>query len=148
MLSSKIAFPAYISWEQYERNLARLRANRTRRAEEVGTARRGPSLLAGLVVCARCARRMGVRYGGQKNLHSYICGNMASDYGGEPCQQLAGRCLDEFVSRRVLEALKPAALELSLEAAKNLQREREDLDRLWQQRLQRAEYEAQRAARQ
>ncbi len=142
----KDRFPAYISWEQYERNLSRLKANRAR-AEEVGVARRGASLLAGLVVCARCERRMSVRYVGQKHLHRYICGNTASDYGGDPCQQLAGKCLDEFVRGHVLEALKPAALELSLEAAKNLRREREDLERLFQQRLERAEYEARRAAR-
>lgn len=143
----KDRLPAYISWEQYERNLSRLKANRAR-AEEVGAVRRGASLLAGLVVCASCERRMSVRYVGQKHLHRYICGNMASDYGAEPCQQLAGECLDEFVSGRVLEALKPAALELSLEAVKNLGRERDDLERLFQQRLERAEYEAGRAGRQ
>jgi hypothetical protein len=41
----KDRLPAYISWEQYERNLSRLKANRAR-AEEVGVARRGASLLA------------------------------------------------------------------------------------------------------
>lgn len=56
--------------------------------------------------------------------------------------------MDEFVSERVLEALQPAALELSLEAAGSLQRERDDLELLWQQRLERAEYEARRAGRQ
>ena len=45
--------PAYISWEQYERNLARLRANQAR-ADAIGAVRGGPSLLAGLVVCGRC----------------------------------------------------------------------------------------------
>lgn len=91
---------------------------------------------------------MGVSYGGAEHLHRYVCGNMASDYGGEPCQGLSGKCLDEFVSGRVLEALKPAALELSLEAAKNLESKREELDQLWQKRLERAEYEAHRARRQ
>jgi hypothetical protein len=92
---------------------------------------------------------MSVGYVGQRHLHRYICGNMASDYGADPCQQAAGKCLlDEFVSGRVLEALKPAALELSLEAAKNLRRERDDLEQLWHQRLERAEYEAGRAGQQ
>ncbi|MDX6382096.1 MAG: hypothetical protein QOI57_3120 [Rubrobacteraceae bacterium] len=143
----KDRFPAYISWEHYERNLARLKANRAR-SEEVGVARRGPSLLAGLAVCAKCEHRMGVGYGGQRNLHRYVCNSMASQYGGEPCQQLAGECVDEFVSERVLEALQPAALELSLEVTKSLQRGRDDLELLWQQRLERAEYEAQRVGRQ
>jgi hypothetical protein len=63
------------------------------------------------------------------------------------CQHLSGPPLDEFIGEKVLEALKPAALELSLEAAKNLQSEREELDRLWGMRLERTAYEAERAGR-
>jgi hypothetical protein len=62
-------------------------------------------------------------------------------------QYVAGPPLDEFVGKKVLEALKPAALELSLEAAKHVQEEREELDRLWKKRLERAAYEAERAGR-
>ena len=61
---------------------------------------------------------------------------------------IAGPVLDEYVSGWVLEALEPAALELSLEAANNLQRERDDLNQLWQERLERSTYEADRAERQ
>ncbi len=139
--------PAYISWEQYERNLARLKANQAR-AEEVGVARKGAALLAGLVICAKCGRRLHVRYGGRRNRHTYICSRLMSDYGGEICQQLAGPPLDTLVSTWVLDALTPAALDLSLAAATNLERERADLVRLWEQRLERAAYEAERAARQ
>ena len=139
--------PAYISWERYERNLARLKANQAR-AEEVGVARKGAALLAGLVVCARCGRRLHVRYGGQRNRHTYICSRLMSDYGGEVCQQLAGPPLDDLLSRWVLAALTPAALELSLAAASNVERERADLIRLWEQRLERAAYDAERAGRQ
>ncbi|MDP9373946.1 MAG: recombinase family protein [Chloroflexota bacterium] len=139
--------PAYISWEQYERNLARLKANQAR-AEEVGVARKGAALLAGLVICAKCGRRLHVRYGGRCNRHTYICSRLMSDYGGEICQQLAGPPLDTLVSTWVLDALTPAALDLSLAAATNLERERADLVRLWEQRLERAAYEAERAARQ
>ena len=139
--------PAYISWAQYERHLARLKANQAR-AEEVGVARKGAALLAGLVVCAKCGRRLHVRYGGRRHRHTYVCSRLMSDYGGETCQQLAGPPLDDLLSRWVLGALAPAALELSLEAATNVERERADLVRLWQQRLERAAYEAARAGRQ
>src|SRR5260221_962913 len=44
--------PAYLSWEQYERNVARLAANQAR-ASTLGAVRNGAALLAGLVVCAR-----------------------------------------------------------------------------------------------
>jgi len=49
---------------------------------------------------------------------------------------------------RVLAALEPAALELSLTATERLEQERAELDRLWQQRRERAAYEVERAARQ
>jgi Recombinase len=49
--------PASLSWEEYERNLVRLEANRAR-AEAMGAVRDGPALLAGLVACARCGARL------------------------------------------------------------------------------------------
>jgi DNA invertase Pin-like site-specific DNA recombinase len=142
----KDRFPAYISWEQFEQNLARLKANRAR-ADEIGAVRHGPSLLAGLLICGRCGCRMQVRYGGPKKLHSYTCTRLATDYGADTCQYLPGTPLDEFVSEWLLKALEPAALALSLEAAAHLETERAELDRLWQLRLERAAFEAERAAR-
>ena len=138
--------PAYITWAQYERNLARIAANRAR-AETIGAVRHGPSLLAGLLVCGRCHCRMQVRYGGPRQLHSYTCNRLATNYGGDYCQYLPGAPVDAFVSQWVLTALEPAALTLSLEATARLEQERRDLDRLWHQRLERAAYEAERAAR-
>ena len=64
--------PAYISLEHYERNQARLQANRAR-ADAMGAARRGPALLAGLVVCARCGCRLTIHYDGGGPLHTYEC---------------------------------------------------------------------------
>jgi hypothetical protein len=58
-----------------------------------------------------------------------------------------GEPVDAFVSQWVLTALEPAALALSLEATAHLEEERRALDQLWQQRLERAAYEAERAAR-
>ncbi len=140
-------FPAYISWEQYERNLARLKANQAR-ADEVGAPRHGPSLLAGLLSCAKCGCRMTVRYSGAAHRHTYLCTRRLTDYGGAICQSLAGPPLDQYVREQVLAALEPAALELSLKAATHVEQERADLNRLWQQRLERAGYEAERVGRQ
>jgi hypothetical protein len=49
---------------------------------------------------------------------------------------------------RVLLALEPAALELSLTATERLEQERAELDRVFQHRRERAAYEVERAARQ
>ena len=140
--------PAYLSWDEYEENLAHLASNRSR-ADAMGAPGRGISLLQGLLVCGRCAARMNVRYGKGKGRehHVYFCSRMAADYGGKSCQNVSGPTLDGFVIRKVLEALKPAALELSLAAAEHVERERGELDRLWEKRLERAAYEADRAGR-
>ena len=84
--------PAYISIEQYERNMQRLDANRSR-AQSLGAVRDGPALLAGLVACGRCGKKMTVRYqrGRGGKLHPvYVCSRDKSDYGAGQCQQLAG----------------------------------------------------------
>ena len=140
--------PAYISPEQYERNQLRLQANRAR-ADAMGAVRGGSALLAGLVVCARCGCRLTVHYDdGSARLHTYECVERWTHYGEPRCQHLAGPCLDAFVSQQVLAALEPAALELSLSATERLEQERAELDRLWQQRRERAAYDVERAARQ
>jgi hypothetical protein len=58
------AHPGYISFDQYEANLAVLAANAAAHGEDrkAGPAREGPALLQGLVVCGKCGRRMTVRY--------------------------------------------------------------------------------------
>lgn len=74
--------------------------------------------------------------------------NLLSNYGEAFCQSLAGAPLDRFVSEQVLKAFEPASLELSFEVAQNIERQRSELDALWQKRLERARYESERAARQ
>ena len=51
--------PAYISWEQYEQNLRQLELNLS---VARGVARKGSTLVAGLLKCGRCGHRMGVQY--------------------------------------------------------------------------------------
>jgi hypothetical protein len=70
------------------------------------------------------------------------------EYAEPVCQGLAGRVLDDLVAAQVLAALEPATLELSLAAADDLAQERARLDRNWQQQVERARYEAERARRQ
>src|SRR5512135_1531080 len=73
-------FPAYISWERFESNQSRLAGNRSR-AESAGAVRDGSALLAGVVWCGRCGRRMYVRYGSAHRRPGYVCSTLRSDYG-------------------------------------------------------------------
>jgi DNA invertase Pin-like site-specific DNA recombinase len=141
--------PAYITVEAYHANLARLAANAAR-AETPGVVRAGSALLSGLARCGRCGRRMTVRYHlrGQTTKPEYVCARQLTDYGqGRRCQALAGAGVDALVTRQVLAALAPAAVEVSLQAAQQLQAERAELERIWQQRLERAAIAADRARR-
>lgn len=142
----KDRLPAYITWQTYEKNIRQLQDNRAV-ADARGAPRDGNSLLQGLVVCGCCGARMTVNYHGNDSRYSYVCNHQNTVYGGSSCQCLSGASLDEFAVGKVLEALEPAALELSLEAAKNIESERAELDSLWQKRIERASYEAERAGR-
>ena len=139
--------PGYITWEHYEANLQRLAQN-SARAGAMSAARGGDLLLAGLVVCGRCGRRMLVAYTTKGHRVRYQCQRGALDYAEPRCQSLAGGALDELVAGQVLRALEPAALELSLRAVADAERERGRLARHWEQRLERARHDAERAARQ
>ena len=131
--------PAYISWEQFLRNQERLKQNQTR-PDTRGTPRNGCGLLSGLVVCGRCGWRMQVAYGSKAKAH-YRCQHDRAAGRARTCRGLMASALDELVAAQVLRALEPAALELSLKAQGDLRRERERLDRHWQQKLQRARYD-------
>ena len=137
--------PAYITAERYWANQQRLQANRATRLKGV---RRGPSLLGGLLVCARCGRHLLVGYTNAGRGLRYSCDRGRLDYGAPRCQSLSGRRLDALVSAQLLSVLEPAALELHLAAAADVAQERRRLHQHWQQQLERAHYEAERAARQ
>jgi Recombinase zinc beta ribbon domain/Recombinase len=146
--------PAYISPEQYEANVARMAANR-QTAASPGASRNGMALLSGLLRCGRCGggHRMTVRYHdgsrAARSTHGYVCAYQQVNYGtGGTCQHIAGPALDAYVTRQVLDAVAPAALEVSMAAAAQAEAERAVLGKLWHQRLERAHYAADRARRQ
>ena len=140
-------YPAYISWAQYEENQVRLDHNRSLVSSRCSV-RSGRALLAGLVVCGRCGHRLRTQYGGYNSKPCYRCTANTSLYGEPGCQGLKARELDDEVVRLAMQALKPSALAVSLQVTADLGEQRETAEKLWHQRLERAKYEAERAARQ
>jgi DNA invertase Pin-like site-specific DNA recombinase len=143
--------PAYITPEEYEANIARMAANR-QTAAAPGAPRDGAALLSGLLRCGRCGgHRMTVSYhdASARSAYGYTCAFYQVNYGtGGRCQHIAGAALDDYVAGQVLDAVAPAALEVSMAAAAQAEDERAMLDKLWRQRLERARYAADRARRQ
>ena len=139
--------PAYISWDRYEANLEKL-ANNQARAACLGAPREGDSLLSGILTCGKCGCRMMVGYQRSSGKFRYTCMRHKIDYGEPVCQGLAGNKLDMLVSEQLLAVLEPAALELSLKAADEVDQERARLHRHWKQKLERVRFDTERAARQ
>ena len=140
-------FPAYIPWQRFEANQTRLAANRARH-EAQGAPREGAALLKGMIRCGRCGQRLTVHYAKKSDRYSYVCSRALADYEEPLCQSLSGPGLDELVERQLLAAVEPAALEASMAAVANIEQERAELQRHWQLRRERAQYEVERAARQ
>lgn len=143
----KDLYPGYISWEQYERNQAQLESNSTRK-RRTGAARKGDALLAGIVFCSRCGRRMSPWYNNKTSRPSYFCSRHYRMAHVERCAStIVARVLDELVADQVLTALSPATVELSLRAVEQETQRRRDAERQLQHQLQRAEYEVDLATR-
>jgi DNA invertase Pin-like site-specific DNA recombinase len=142
----KDRLPAYISWARYEANQERLRGNRAV-AGSPGVPRDGGALLAGLAVCGSCGRRLTPHYP-RRGRPYYWCTRHLQDIRDQTCHGLTAGVVDRLVEERVLEALKPAGLRLSLRAIADGRAERERLEGHWERELERARYEAERAGRQ
>ncbi len=138
------AFPGYISWEQYLENQARLRKNSQGTHWTKGAPRSGMALLQGIVFCARCGRALHIRYGHQA---AYVCEVTRREYGDPTCQTFTMPPIDAAITRVFLKAVQPAQLEVALAALEEVEVQRKSLVAQWEQRLERACYEAELARR-
>ncbi len=137
-----------ISWERFERIQKQLMANATKTGlSQPGPAREGTALLQGLAYCGRCGRRMGVAYRGDgRRFGQFVCRSQWNERGTDFfCQVIGGRQIEETVVRLFLEAVEPAGVEVALGALDGLRQEQERVAGHWRQRIERAEYEAERA---
>jgi hypothetical protein len=145
------AHPGYITWEDYEENLRRLREN----AQACGGERRksppreGPALLQGLAICGICGARMMVHYRDRgKGLESeYWCARGRTENALPFCQRIPGKAVDEAVNQLIIESVSPLALEVALSVQKELRTRFEEADRLRRTHVERARFEAEQAQR-
>jgi DNA invertase Pin-like site-specific DNA recombinase len=142
------AHPGYITWDQFLRNQQRLDDNRTYRFEERrGVVREGAALLQGIVLCGHCGRRMTIRYLDNGLIPCYDCNQAHKQHASKTCQSLRGDEIDTTVATAFLQAMQPAQLEVSMAALEQLEARAHQIDRQWQLRLERMQYEANLAQR-
>ena len=139
---------AYISWDEYERNLKVIANNATGMSSAVarGVAREGELLLAGLLRCGHCGRKLHVHYGGK--LGRYNCYGALANQGTERCITISGLSIEAAVNKDVLHLLRSLGSEAALAAIEAQSSVKTAADRQLELSLQQARYEAAHARRQ
>ncbi len=142
------AHEGYVSWEEFEHIQSMIQQNNLGEAHP-GAAGNGQALLAGLLRCRRCGRKLTVRYTGNgHDVLRYACHRGFLDNGEPRCIAFGGITVDEAIGREVLRVVQPAAIEASVLACEQRARHQDDvLDALERDR-QAAAYAADRARRQ
>ncbi len=138
---------AYIAWDGYERNQAQLARNTFGRTGGVKSGRGGGALLAGLMSCARCGRRLHVVYAGRKPRPVYRCDNPNLLLGHKRCITFGGARAEKLVSAAVLEAVAPFAIDAAIEAQTLMTRTQEQKLTVIELELSQAKYDASLAER-
>jgi hypothetical protein len=141
------AHEAYITWDEYEQNVKRLRENAQAHGSQrdSGRPREGPALLQGLVVCANCGERMTVRYHylrGERRVPDYVCQGRGIRTAQPICQMVNGGPLDQAIGELLVNLVTPVTLEVALAVQKELESRCDESDRLRLQEVERARYEA------
>jgi len=137
--------PGYVSWEQYMQNQKQLAENTTKyHGAAKGAARRGPALLAGLLRCARCGRKLHVCYTGKGRVVRYHCRGGNINHGVASCQSFGGLRPEQAIETLVLDTLQPLGVKAALQAWESSRQEQDIKTRSLALALEKARYEAER----
>ena len=140
-------FPAYITWDLYERiqtmlhdNYSEYARNKTR-----GVPREGKALLHGIMYCGECGHKMCVQYKGGTQ---YICNHLKQQTGAATCQRIPGDAIDDWVVSQFFKALSVAEIDVAAEALRVTDAEYEQVVVARRQQVERLGYASTLAERQ
>jgi excisionase family DNA binding protein len=140
----------YISWEEYARNQRLIADNANSKGLMArGSVRRGDALLAGLLRCGHCGRRLHVSYSGTVGFCvRYYCRGAHLNHGTERCIAFGGVRVDAAVSAELLQVLAPLGIEAAMRAIDARAADDSEVRRQAELALTQARYEAGLARRQ
>jgi DNA invertase Pin-like site-specific DNA recombinase len=138
----------YIDWETFERNQRIIADNATGMGSAVakGAIRQGEVLLAGLLRCGHCGRKLQVHYSGK--IGRYNCYGAHLNHGTARCISIGARSTDAAVSTEVLRLLAPLGMEAAVKALDIQASTTSAAERQLELALAQARYEAAYARRQ
>lgn len=129
----------YIDWTEFERNQKQLAANAYGKAGDVKSGRGGRALLAGLLACARCGRRLSVAYTGRIPQPVYRCDRFDMP---PRCMSFGGSRVDAAIARELVRVVEPMAIDAALHAEQMHMDTLNEQRRIVELELQQAQYEA------
>jgi len=139
----------YVDWASFEENQRMIDSNnlRANAGPRAGPVRGGKGLLAGLLRCGRCGRRLYVRYWGAAGSSArYVCTGDFGAAGGRYCIGFGGAAVERRLGEEIVRELSPLGIRASLDAADQLAVRTDQRRQALARQLEQLEYEAARAA--
>jgi len=142
------AHEGYVDWERAEA-IRRMVSDNTPTSRHHGAPKHGDALLAGLVRCRRCGRKLTVRYTGMKHdIPRYACHRGLLDNGEPRCIAFGGLRVDDAIEAAVLKVVEPGAIAAAIAAEAEVSQQRDQVREALGRDLEAARYAADRAFRQ
>jgi DNA invertase Pin-like site-specific DNA recombinase len=140
----------YLSWADYERNQRLIADNSNGKGMMVrGAVRKGEALLAGLLRCGHCGRRLLVSYNGTKgDIGRYHCDATRSNPAAAPCISFGALRVDQAVGVEIVRLLQPLGVEAAVRAITDCEHQAGEKQRQLELALEQGRFEAARARRQ
>ena len=138
----------YIEWTEFERNQKLLAANAYGKVGGAKSGRGGRALMAGLLLCGCCGRRLMVSYSGRApGQPVYRCERPNQMFGRPRCITFGATRVDAAIARELLCVVEPLAIEAALQAERRYMEIQSEKQRIVELDLQQARYEASLAER-
>jgi len=138
----------YVSWERFEAIRTMVSSN-VPTGRHHGAPKHGEALLAGLIRCKRCGRKLTLRYSGMKHhIPRYSCSRAWMDNGGPHCIAFGGLRVDDAIEQALLGVVGPGAIAAANAAATEAGDRRDQVRDALGRDLEAARYAADRAFRQ
>jgi DNA invertase Pin-like site-specific DNA recombinase len=138
----------YVDWERAEA-IRRMVSENVPTSRHHGAAKHGDALLAGLLRCRRCGRKLTVRYTGTKHtIPRYACHRGQLDNGEPRCIAFGGLRVDDAIEAAALQVVEPGAIAAAVAAEAEVANRRDQVREALMRDLQAARYAVDRAFRQ
>src|SRR5437899_2362766 len=142
------AHEGYVSWEKAE-TIRKMVSSNVPTSRHHGAPKHGDALLAGLLRCRRCGRKLTLRYSGAKHdIPRYSCSRGWMDNGEPRCIAFGGLRVDDAIEDALLTVVGPGAIAAAVAAEKEANQRRDQVREALKRDLEAARYATDRAFRQ